>query len=483
MDLFKWSTTAANNNSAVPDGAAEGWTGANVNDWGREQMARIRLHASDASYIDETYQLSAVGTKTLVRNSTTQFTIQACDATAHFIADRRIKVVGATTDFGFVTSSSFSVDTTVNVVMDSADVPTAPTQALVHTDTKLRALAYKKAGAGNGADADTLDTYHASGLFGPSLFAEALVNGAMLIAARGTSGNAPVGSRTMFIDRWFTQPVGATVAVSRVTTTPTGAITPYALKVTGATSVTTCDVAGQRVESYLMPYVKSTVTVSALVKNETGAALVLDLLLGTPTVADNFATVTNRLTQSLTSIPSTNSQRVSHTVDISAYTDINNGLEVRFRAPSGSLDAGTKSITITEIQIDRASSFTFFLFRPMPEEKLRCLRYYEKTFDEATVPAASAGFVGSIVMRQDDSNDCAIGWQHAPKRITGGTLTTFNPGAAGTGARNTDNVGTKAFVSGSAGQNNSYAVFSSVLTGSNPEQQTFHVHMTLECEL
>jgi hypothetical protein len=107
-----------------------------------------------------------VGAKSLTRVSATQFTILACDATAYFTTDRRIRVVGATTDQGFVTSSSYGApDTTVNVVMDSADVPTAPTQALVLVDAKIRGSAYKKPGTGNGLDADLLDGLHATSLY------------------------------------------------------------------------------------------------------------------------------------------------------------------------------------------------------------------------------------------------------------------------------------------------------------------------------
>lgn len=484
MNLYKWSTTAASNNSAVPDGAPDGWTGANVNEWARETMAAARTQASDAAYIDETYQLTTVGAKSLSRTSTTQFKVLACDATAHFTTGRRVRVVGATTDYGFVTSSSYSApDTTVNVTMDSGDVPTSPTQALVHVDAQIRGAAYKTTGAGNGLDADTLDTYHASQIYGPSIYAEALVNGSMLVWQRGTSSTScPVGTRTMRADRWFTNPAGAAVTAARTTTTPTGAISPYALLVTGATSVTTCTVAGQRIESYLMPYIRTTVTISALVKNDTTASLTLSLLLGTPAAADDFTTVTNRLTQTLTAITSGSSQRVSHTVDVSGYTNIANGLQVEFQAPSGALDAGTKSITITEIQIDRASSFSFFRFNPFPDELLRCQRYYEKTFDYGTVPAASAGFTGSLGGAGNDvnANNCVISWPHVQKRASGGTLTTYNPSAAGTGARN--NFGdTAALQSSSAGQSSSYAWFNTGPAGTS--KTAFHVHMTLESEL
>lgn len=171
-------------------------------------MARLRQHASDAAYIDETYQLSAVGTKTLVRDSATQFTIQSCDATAHFTANRRIRVVGATTDHGYVVLSVYSApDTIVTVTMESGNVPTSPTQALVHVDPKIRSGAFSMQGAGNGLDADKLDGYQAADIFGPAIFADAIVNGGFEVWQRGTASvSCPAGSRTFLADRWFVQP-------------------------------------------------------------------------------------------------------------------------------------------------------------------------------------------------------------------------------------------------------------------------------------
>jgi hypothetical protein len=432
MDAFKWSKTAASNNSAVPDGAPEGWSGADVNNWGREVMASVRTHISDAAYIDETYQLTAVGTKSLTRNSTTQFTISSCDATAHFTSGRRIRIVGTTTDYGFVVSSTFSSpDTIVTVTMDSGDVPSAPTQALVHVDAQIRGAAYYKTGSGNSLDADKVDGYQAADLYGPALFAEALINGSMLVWQRGTSSTScSVGSRTFRADRWFTNPAGAAVTAARTTSTPTGATTPYALIVTGATSTTTATIAGQRIESYLMPYIKTTVTISALVKNNTGASLTLSLLLGTPAAADDFTTVTNRLTQTLTAVADSASQRLSHTVDISGYTNIDNGLQVEFQSPSGALDSGSKSITITEIQIDRASTFSFFRLRDFQSELVRCKRYYVKTFAYSTAPAQNAGVANCIIAFPDNSaNYLRHQWMHGEMRTTP-TVTLYNPSAA-----------------------------------------------------
>jgi hypothetical protein len=399
-------------------------------------MARIREQASDAAYIDETYQLSAVGTKTLVRNSDTQIQINSCNATAHFTAHRRIRIVGATTDHGYVTSSSYSApNTLVNVTMDSDDVPTTPTQILVHVDSKIRSAAYYRAGAGNNLDADLLDGYQASDIFSPSIFADALVNGSMMVWQRGTSGSCPVGTRTYHADRWWTNPAGAAVTCARTTSTPTGAISKYAKLITGAASVTTCEIAGQRIESNLIPYIKSLILVSALVKNDTGASLTLELQLGTATVEDNFASVTAQSANSLDPITSGASARISFPVIVSGYSGIDNGLEVKFVAPSGSLDSVGKSITITEIQIDRATTFSYFRFRPFTEEHLRCQRYYRKTFPYGTAPAQNVGSVAgalhSLSVGQQSGNPrAAVHWQFPVPMRSAPTVVTFNPNSA-----------------------------------------------------
>lgn len=451
MNLYKWSTTAASNNSAVPDGAPEGWLGQNVNDWARETMARIREQASDSAFIDETYQLTSVGAKTLVRSSATQVTIQNCDATSVFTTDRRVRIVGATTEYAFVTSSSFSSpNTLVNVTMDSGTVPTSPTQILVHVDPRIRNGAYAKTGAGNGLNADKLDGYHVLDIFGPTLFAEALVNGSMMVWQRGTSGSCPAGSRTYHADRWWTNPSGAAVTCARTTTTPTGAVSRYAKQITGATSVTTCEIAGQRIESYLIPYLKTTVTVSALVKNDTGADLDLDLLLGTPAAADDFTTVTNRYTTTIATIASGTSARVQDFITVSGFTNIDNGLEIKFRTPSGALDSAGKSVTITEIQIDRASVFSYFRLRTFPDEFMRCRRYYQKTFAYETAPAqnwAGAGSgapAGALIMPGSSHSpgpNTGVSWQlPQPMRATP-TVTTYNPRSAAATAVQIDGTG------------------------------------------
>lgn len=431
MEVYKWSTTAAENNAASPDGAPEGWTGAQVNNSVREMMAALRAAYADSAYVELTYRLPSVGAKSLARISATRIDILLCDATAHFTANRRLKIVGATTGYGRVVSSTFSTDTQVTVEMEAGDVPTSPTAIYVHVDPTIRELAFKRPGSGNGADADTVDTYHASDLLN-NAFKNALVNGGPIVWQRGTaSTSCPAATRTYLADQWYTNPANAAVTAERTATRPTGSRTPYALKVTGATSVNECIVAGQRLESIVIPGIKTTVTISALVKNETTASLTLSLLLGTPGAVDDFTSVTNRLTQALTAIASGASARVSHSVDISGYTNLDNGLQVEFQAPAGALDSVSKSITICEMQVEVSSAFTSFGQVPLPLEEERCYRYYY--LSGAKAETAANGLTHVFTVAELLSADTAVGTNRWPVRMRATpTVSVWGNGVSGT---------------------------------------------------
>lgn len=136
-DIKNWYATAAGNDiSGPPDYPQEGWSPNEVNDWGREVMAAVRRWYNDPEWLD----LNA--SSTITRVSDTQFTVSGVDATGWFTMGRRVKLVGASTAYGFVTSSSFSTNTTVNVTMDGGVVPSSLTSAQVHHTTALSAVAY-----------------------------------------------------------------------------------------------------------------------------------------------------------------------------------------------------------------------------------------------------------------------------------------------------------------------------------------------------
>lgn len=110
-DIKDWSTTAANNNSASPDGFPEGMAPSGVNNSAREVMAAVRTQHEAGGWNDLGH------TPTFA--TTTTFTI-ATDVTAQYAVNRRIKCTDATTLYGYISASSYGApNTTVTVVLDS----------------------------------------------------------------------------------------------------------------------------------------------------------------------------------------------------------------------------------------------------------------------------------------------------------------------------------------------------------------------------
>jgi hypothetical protein len=113
-DIKSWSTAAANNNAASPDGAPEGMAPSGVNDTIRECMAAVRRWFESAQWTD----LGDVPTRT----SATTFTMVG-DKTATYTVNRRLKLADASTLYGTITASSFSSpNTTVTVALDSGSL-------------------------------------------------------------------------------------------------------------------------------------------------------------------------------------------------------------------------------------------------------------------------------------------------------------------------------------------------------------------------
>jgi len=114
--ISTWDTTAANNNSASPDGWPEGMAPSGVNDSARENMSALRTWYEDAEWIPWGDTTAYVGA--------TQFKIAGADVTSRYLVNRRVRVVGTSTGtiYGVITVSAFSTDTTVTVAFDSGSM-------------------------------------------------------------------------------------------------------------------------------------------------------------------------------------------------------------------------------------------------------------------------------------------------------------------------------------------------------------------------
>lgn len=102
--LGLWSTTAASNNSATPDGWPEGQAPSTVNDCARELMAAMRTYAQDAQWFDHAMSPTFV--------STTTFTVPG-DQSSFLMAGRALKLYDNSTIYRSIATVSASANTNV----------------------------------------------------------------------------------------------------------------------------------------------------------------------------------------------------------------------------------------------------------------------------------------------------------------------------------------------------------------------------------
>ena len=116
-----YSSTAANNTLVGGVTIAEGMLPSNINNALRAILADTREWYNDSQWViygdgDASFTFTYV--------SATSFTVSGVDVTAFYHANRRVRAVGSTTGtiYGTISSSSFSTNTTVNVVWDSGSL-------------------------------------------------------------------------------------------------------------------------------------------------------------------------------------------------------------------------------------------------------------------------------------------------------------------------------------------------------------------------
>ena len=104
--ISTWSTTADDNNAAVPNGWAESMLPSGVNNTAREGMAQTRVAWNEKEWFEIG---TGTGTTTVNRTGNTTVTI-AADVTSTHHVGRRVKIVGANTGtiFTHISNSAYS---------------------------------------------------------------------------------------------------------------------------------------------------------------------------------------------------------------------------------------------------------------------------------------------------------------------------------------------------------------------------------------
>jgi len=228
-----------------------------------------------------------------------------------------------------------------------------------------------------------------------STFKNGFLNGSLQLWQRGTSAKScPAATKTWRADRWFVLAAGAAVTCERSAVVPTGAVAPYAAKLVGAAAATTVDFA-QRIEAIeVATNFRSTRTFSAYIYNATGANFTPTLRVKRPTVADVYTQSTSD-SFTLQACPAGTWTQVSVTLDPSLLSDYLKGLEFAIRIPSGSMDDATKSVLITQLQVEPGSAVTAQESRLIALELLLCQRYLLALTGQFIGYADAVGTLGS----------------------------------------------------------------------------------------
>ena len=208
-----------------------------------------------------------------------------------------------------------------------------------------------------------------------------LINGSMLFDQRnaGTSMTITAGSAVAYtVDRWYASCTGANVTVQRVAGT-NGNV--YATQITGAAS-NTGTLFGQRIESInCYDLVNQNVTVSLRVNSSSITSLTWKAYYANST--DTWSSQTQITTGTLT-ITSTDSP---YSFTFNAGANAANGISIEFS--TGAL-LGSQTITYQQIQLEPGTQATAFERRHPALELQLCQRYYEKSFDQNTIPQSNS---------------------------------------------------------------------------------------------
>ena len=121
MTVSNYSTTADSNSTINSINIAEGCPPSTINNAIRNELADLRTYLNDSSWF---IVGDGDGACTFTYSSGTAVTVASTDVTTAYHANRRCKVVGTNTGtiYGFIASSSFSTNSTVNFTFDSGSI-------------------------------------------------------------------------------------------------------------------------------------------------------------------------------------------------------------------------------------------------------------------------------------------------------------------------------------------------------------------------
>jgi hypothetical protein len=184
--------------------------------------------------------------------------------------------------------------------------------------------------------------------------AEYLVNGEFAphrFPSNGAAVSCGVGE-TGVADGWTIVNTAGTVTSQRDTANqaPSG-LSGDCLKITGDATATSAIQLRQRIYRATAVTAGRNLVFQAQIRNATGGSLTPVLKIKTCGSADDFGTLTERVSQSLTAIADGDWVKESHTFDAGALTDWENGAVLELHFAANTLDNSAKNARIAEVSL------------------------------------------------------------------------------------------------------------------------------------
>lgn len=455
MAIKAYSTTAASNNLAPPNGAPEGWALADINNWGRQVMADVRFLASQAT-------VASAATTDLGANDNTFLTISGTTTI---------------TSFGTVSAGMYKFLTFSGalILTHNAASLILPGGENIVTIAGASAIAVSNgAGAWKVLFYQSMNQNFATGR-------NLIMNGGMRIAQRGTSFAAAANGYTL--DRWQYAKVGTMVhTISQDTDVPTVAQSGVLFNNSLRLNLTTADTAiaaadftqlTQTIEGYdFQRIAQRAFTASFWVKATTAG--VYSIAFRNSGVDRSYVanfTIAASATWELKTInvpASPSAGTWNYTSGAGMTVSFSLAVGATFQTTAGAwqtgnflgtatningVNTGATDFKITGVEVEPGSVATEFEMESIEAELSKCQRYFWKSFPYATAPAQNAGQAGAISYRVS-----AAGAITASRSVTfpvimrtTPTFITYNPLAANANWRSISTAADSGTPSTSAG--------------------------------
>lgn len=227
-----------------------------------------------------------------------------------------------------------------------------------------------------------------------------IINASCRVAQRPTAPNLSTSYQYGQVDRFACKGAGTAVSAGTITQTTVAniGITGFGLKLAG----TTITGSGQVFVRYRMEsldakrYKNQAASFGVKVYHDVGSSLNYLITVRKPTVADNFASVTDIANSGSISVPTGTPTTIKfENINATNLGDCSNGLEIEIMITCGAIT--TKNFEFSEFQLNRGVIAMQNVTRSYAEELSKARRYYQRYVEPHQVGNTGAG--GTVVNR------------------------------------------------------------------------------------